>query len=222
MVERVIAIDGPSGVGKSSVSKKLAGQMAWTYLDTGAMYRAVTLAWIRADQKPDLLKDEAWLHGLDLDYAMGKMMLQGEWVSDEIRTPQVTALVSEVAAEPTVRQALTALQRIIAKRRPCILDGRDIGTVVFPNAFIKVFLTASPEVRAKRRWLQLGGDAGDRSLEEILADQLRRDKFDSERETAPLVQADDAWVVQTDEMTKDEVVGHILTEVNARLAALEA
>lgn len=220
-MERVIAIDGPSGVGKSSVSKQLAGEIAWTYLDTGAMYRAVTLAWIRAGQDPELLKNSAWLQGLDLDFDQGTVMLQGQALHSEIRTPQVTSAVSEVAAVPEVRQALTELQRQIAKRRPCILDGRDIGTVVFPQAFLKVFLTADPQVRARRRWLQLGGAKSGQTEAAVLADQLRRDTFDSERETAPLKQADDAWVVQTDTMNKDQVVAHILAEVHRRLAQQE-
>jgi len=217
-MQNVIAIDGPSGVGKSSVSKFLAKALGWTYLDTGAMYRAVTLAWLRHGQTDALLTNDTWLQGLDLDFAEGKMLLQGARVGTAIRSPEVTRLVSKVAAVPNVRETLTRLQRQIASRKPCVLDGRDIGTVVFPDAFLKVFLTAAPKVRAQRRWLQLGGHESNMSLEEVLADQLERDRQDSERETAPLVKAEDAWVVETDTLAQDQVVKHILSEAKRRLA----
>lgn len=218
MVQKVIAIDGPSGVGKSSVSKGLAKELGWTYLDTGAMYRAVTYAWCKAGKQIELLEDKAWLGQLELDFSANGMMLQSENIEKDIRTPEVTKRVSQVAAVGEVRHTLTHLQRRIAEAKPCILDGRDIGTVVFPEAFLKVFLMADPMVRAKRRWLQMGGESSDMNLETVLADQLERDKQDREREIAPLTQASDAWVVHTDEMSQAEVVNHILKEAQKRLA----
>jgi len=216
MMQNVIAIDGPSGVGKSSVSKQLAKKMGWTYLDTGAMYRAVTLAWCRAGNRPELLEDDEWLDGLDLDFSDGKMKLGDCFVHEEIRTPEVTRLVSQVAAAPKVRAKLTQMQRRIADNRSCILDGRDIGTVVFPKSFFKVFLTADPKVRAERRWKQLGGPESGLTLEAVLQDQERRDQKDSQRDIAPLVQAEDAWVLDTDRLDLEEVVDRIWAEAQAR------
>lgn len=219
MMRNVIAVDGPSGVGKSSVCKQLAKKMDWTYLDTGAMYRAVTLAWIGAESRPGLLHDDAWLDSLDLDISNGKMKLDGRFVHKEIRGAEVTDKVSQVAAAKRVRAKLTQMQRRIAERKPCILDGRDIGTVVFPEAFLKVFLTADPGIRAERRWKQLGGTESGMTLQEVLADQERRDREDRERDIAPLVQADDAWVLNTDHLDQEQVVESIWAEAKSRGAA---
>lgn len=216
-MRNVIAIDGPSGVGKSSVSKGLASRLSWTYLDTGAMYRTVTLAWLREKTDVLLFDDQAWLDALELDFQETLIFLGNEDVSAAIREPQVTAAVSQVAANPKVRTHLTTMQREIAQRRPCILDGRDIGTVVFPNAFFKVFLTASAEVRAKRRWLQMGGQEASMTMEQVLADQEARDEADSNRETAPLRKADDAYEFSTDLHTQDQVVDLLEAEARRRL-----
>lgn len=219
-MDKVIAIDGPSGVGKSSVSKDLAARLGWTYLDTGAMYRSVTLAWMRSGKDGDGFGDPQWLAGLDLDFDGSKVLLDGEDISSDIRKPKVTQNVSKIAADPTVREHLTTLQRQMASRRPCILDGRDIGTVVFPQAFFKAFLKASPRVRAERRWLQLGGEDSGVSLDTILEEQEARDKLDSSRETAPLRQASDALVVQTDRFDQDQVGELLYKEAQKRLADL--
>lgn len=217
-MDKVIAIDGPSGVGKSSVSKDLAARLGWTYLDTGAMYRSVTLAWLRSDSDESTFGDPQWLQQLDLDFDGSCVLLNGEDISDDIRKPKVTNNTSKVAAHPEVRKHLTTLQRTIASRRPCILDGRDIGTVVFPQAFFKAFLKASPRVRAERRWLQLGGESSGVSLDTILEEQEARDRLDSSRETAPLRQASDAMLVPTDRYTQEQVGDLLYDEACKRLA----
>ncbi len=214
----VIAIDGPSGVGKSSVSRALATRLGWTYLDTGAMYRTVTLAWLEAGADARLLADAAWIAALELDFEETRILLGGREVGEAIRGTAVTAAVSQVAASPLVRAHLTHMQRAIATRRPCILDGRDIGTVVFPQAFFKVFLTASPEVRAHRRWLQLGGEQAGQTLAEVLSDQIARDAADSSRSTAPLRQAEDAFLVDSDRYDERQVVDLLEAEARRRLA----
>ena len=213
----VIAIDGPAGVGKSSVSRRLAEALGWTYLDTGAMYRALTLAWLEAGGSEELLADADWIAGRNLDMAEDRVLLDGRDVSEAIREARVNAQVSLVAAAPKVRANLTAMQRRIGDRRPCVLDGRDIGTVVFPDAFFKVFLTASDEVRARRRWLQEGGEQGQHDLAEILADLRRRDQIDSSRALAPLRQAPDALAVDTDDLDEDGVLALLREEAQKRL-----
>ena len=216
-MKKVIAIDGPSGVGKSSVSQALANRLKWTYLNTGSLYRAITLAWLRAGADPDRLTDSTWLGGICLDVKDEGVVLDGEILTEELRTKGVTQSVSQVAAVPEVRSRLTALKRTIAAEKPCILEGRDIGTVVFPDAFFKVFLTADPKIRAHRRWLQLGGSQSGFTEDEVLQDQLRRDRADSEREIAPLKQAPDAFLMNSDHLTQEEVVAKLAEEAAARL-----
>ncbi len=217
----VIAIDGPSGVGKSSVARKLAGKLGWTYLDTGAMYRAATLAWLQAGRNASCLTDQVWLQALDLAVDGPSITLYGEDVAEAIRSPEVTRSVSQVSAAPLVRRRLTEMQRRLGARAPSVLEGRDIGTVVFPDAFFKVFLTASDEVRAKRRWLQIGGERSGRTLAQVLAEQQIRDKKDSQRAVAPLRRAEDAFQLETDRLTEDRVVASLRKEVERRLASLD-
>lgn len=217
-LKKVIAIDGPSGVGKSSVSKVLARRLGWTYLDTGAMYRTVTLAWLREQTQVECYDDPAWLEALDVDFQGSTILLKGEDVSEKIRGVKVTGSVSQVAANKRVRAFLTDMQRAIAGRRPCILDGRDIGTVVFPDAFFKAFLVASASERARRRWLQIGGEESGVALEQILKELETRDAADSSRETAPLRQAEDAFLVDTDHYDQDGVVRVLEEEAQRRLA----
>ncbi len=217
-MRKIIAIDGPSGVGKSSVSRQLAARLGWTYLDTGAMYRAVTLAWLEAGAKPTLLENHSWLTKQALDMNTAGVMLNDRDVSQLIRSERVTARVSEVASAAEVRQVLTTMQREIGNRRPCVLDGRDIGTVVFPDAFFKVFLQASDEVRAHRRWLQLGGPDCDTAYQTVLSDLLRRDRSDSSRVLAPLRQAEDAMVLDTDDYDEPTVILLLEQEALKRLA----
>lgn len=217
----MIAIDGPSGVGKSSVSKALATGLQWTYLDTGAMYRTVTLAWLRTGDTNCCYQDPCWLNELVLDFQGSHITLAGEDVSVPIRHVEITSHVSKVSADPNVRTFLTTMQRSIAGRRPCILDGRDIGTVVFPDAFFKVFLTASAEVRAERRWLQMGGDKASQSLDEVRQDQESRDFKDSSRATAPLCKAEDAFLVYSDQYPESDVVALLEAEARKRLAFID-
>ena len=218
---RVVAVDGPSGVGKSTVSKQLAGLLNWTYLDTGAMYRTVTLAWLRDGAKGEGYRDPEWLAGLDMDFQGERIILSGADVATEIRSQAVTDNASTVSAEPAVRKRLTRMQREIGSRRPCILDGRDIGTVVFPDSFFKVFLTASSQVRARRRWLELGGKGSGLTLEKVQADLDERDRKDSTRDLAPLKAAEDAFLLDTENLTEQQVVDILYREARERLRRAE-
>lgn len=224
----IIAIDGPAGSGKSTVAKLVAEKLDFAYLDTGAMYRAV--AW-RALEKGIALDDDAALTQIALDepisfgYNQGeplpsRVFIGGEEVTKEIRTPQTDVAVSPVSAVPAVRVALVAQQQRIGATQDTVMEGRDIGTAVFPNAELKVFLTASPEVRAERRFIQNAErfDAGaeGQSKEEILASIIRRDAYDSEREASPLKAADDALVLDTSDMSIEQVVDWIANRAKER------
>ncbi len=210
----VVAIDGPAGAGKSTVSKLAAEKLGYTYIDTGAMYRAVT--W-KALKQGEPLTDEKILAVVSnieivLRYA-GKttqVLVDGEDVTDQIRTPQISAVVSQVARLGLVREKMVDEQRRMAKTGGVIMDGRDIASNVLPNADVKIFLTASLEERAKRRWLEMKKTGCDMTLEEIKADIARRDKEDSEREISPLVQAADAKILDTTGMEIAAVVSAIV------------
>lgn len=210
----VVVIDGPAGTGKSSVSRALARGLDARYLDTGAMYRLVTLAVLRAGVSLD---DPAAIAGVEAPFSVGfdpdedRAYLDGEDVSAEIRGDAVTAAVSAVSAVPAVRQRLVQRQReLAAGPGSVVVEGRDIGTVVLPDADVKIFLTASAETRARRRNDQnISSGRGD-DYEAVLADVRRRDHLDSTRAVSPLRAADDALVVDTSEMTKGEVVAHLL------------
>ncbi len=207
----LIALDGPSGVGKSTTAKRVAQQLGWNYLDTGAMYRVTALALHRGGvdlaDRPAL---EALLASLRIEQRGSRSFLNGEDVSDAIRTPEVTKLVTPVSADPHVREVLVEQQRAIGATGGWVVDGRDIGTVVFTNACCKVFLTASAEARARRRFLELQAKGVPLAYEEILADQQRRDHADSTRAVAPLRKADDALELDSSTMTLDEVVAWIV------------
>jgi len=207
----LIALDGPSGVGKSTTAKRVAQQLGWNYLDTGAMYRVTALALHRAGidlaDRPAL---EAVLASLRIEQRGSRSFLNGEDVSEAIRTPEVTKLVTPVSADPRVREVLVEQQRAIGATGGWVVDGRDIGTVVFTNACCKVFLTASAEARARRRFLELQAKGVPLPYEEILADQQRRDHADSTRAVAPLRKADDALELDSSTMTLDEVVTWIV------------
>lgn len=207
----LIALDGPSGVGKSTTAKRVAQQLGWNYLDTGAMYRVTALALHRGGvdlaDRPAL---EALLASLRIEQRGSRSFLNGEDVSDAIRTPEVTKLVTPVSADPRVREVLVEQQRAIGATGGWVVDGRDIGTVVFTNACCKVFLTASAEARARRRFLELQAKGVPLAYEEILADQQRRDHADSTRAVAPLRKADDALELDSSTMTLDEVVAWIV------------
>jgi CMP/dCMP kinase len=221
----VIAVDGPAGTGKSSVSRGLARSLGAHYLDTGAMYRIVTLAVLRAGV--DLSDTPAIeLAAVDVPVSVGynpdedQAYLDAEDVSREIRGDAVTKAVSAVSAVPAVRTRLVQLQRELATGQgSVVVEGRDIGTVVLPDADVKIFLTASAEERARRRNDQnISSGLGD-DYEAVLADVKRRDHLDSTRAVSPLRAADDALVVDTSDMTETEVVVHLLELVEQRAGA---
>ena len=191
----LIAIDGPAGAGKSTVARAVADALGFTYLDTGAMYRCVALAELRG--KPDPTACEIGLGA--------RVTLDGEDVTAAIRTPEVSEHASLIAARPQVRGELVALQRKLIRTGDYVAEGRDIGTVVAPDAELKVFLTASARERARRRAAQIGAD-----VEEVLRDQLERDRRDETREHSPLQPAADALRVDTDGLSADEVVQKIV------------
>lgn len=208
---QLIAIDGPSGAGKSSTAKKIAGALGWDYLDTGAMYRATSLALLRAGLG---LEDDGALRrvldSLRLEQKGTHIYLNDEDVSDAIRSPEITQFVTPVSADGRVRKVLVEQQRIIGQRGGFVVDGRDIGTVVFPAAALKIYLTASVEARARRRFLEQQAKGISMTLEEVAADIQRRDHADSTRAVAPLCKADDAIELDSGELTLDEVVAWIV------------
>lgn len=203
----IITIDGPAGAGKSSVARALARRLGFAFLDTGAMYRAVALAGKRAGLDWDEIDDLADLaQRIELTLEGDRIFLDGEDVSEEIRTSAVTAVTRYAADNPKVRCRLVELQRKAAKGKNIVTEGRDQGTVAFPDAECKIFLTASPEERARRRLNDLQAKGEPVTLEQVLAAQARRDKEDSCRTVGPLVPAKDAIHVSTDCLTVDEVV----------------
>lgn len=210
-----IAIDGPAGAGKSSIAKEAARRLGFIYVDTGALYRTVALNAIRNNvslNDPAAIAQTLTNAKISLVFADGtqRVMLNGEDVSEQIRTPDVSAGASKVSAVPAVRQYLFDLQKNLAAENDCLMDGRDIGTVVLPNAQLKVFLTASPEERARRRWNQLKEAGTEADYDEILKDVNQRDYQDTHREIAPLKQADDAVLLDTTHMNFEEVVAELL------------
>jgi cytidylate kinase len=222
----VVAIDGPAGTGKSSVSRGLARALGARYLDTGAMYRMVTLAVLRAGVDPE---DDAAVAAtaasaqlsLDYDPDVDRCLLDGEDVSAEIRGEQVTRAVSAVSSVSAVRERLVAFQREMAcGPGSIVVEGRDIGTVVLPDAAVKIFLTASAETRARRRKDQNVAAGLVDDYDAVLADVRRRDHLDSTRRVSPLRAAEDAVVVDTSEMTEAEVVTHLLELVEQRSKAV--
>ncbi len=207
----LIAIDGPSGVGKSTTARRVAECLGWQYLDTGAMYRAAALAVQRSGVSlEDAAAMEALLSRLDLAQAAGKMFLAGEDVSEAIRGYEVTRMVTPVSANARVREVLVDQQRRIGASGHWVVDGRDIGTVVFTSACCKIFLTASPEARARRRFLELDAKGHSPIFEDVLNDLQRRDLADSTRAVAPLRKADDAVELDSSDMGLDQVVAWIV------------
>ena len=205
-----VAIDGPAGAGKSSIAKAVARDTGYIYTDTGALYRAVAYHALSRNISPDDSKAVTeLLDGLEikLEYRDGqqRVIADGNDVSDFIRTPEVSMGASKVSAVPEVRAFLFDLQKKMAAENNVIMDGRDIGTVVLPDAQLKIFLTASAEERARRRFAELNNKEGI-SFESILADIIKRDENDMNRPVSPLKQAEDAVLVDTTEMTIDEVI----------------
>lgn len=198
-----IAIDGPSGAGKSTLARRLAAHYGLLYVDTGAIYRTVALAALRAGIDPaDADGVIALLPGLDIRLGYGEdglqhMYLAGEDVSADIRRHEVSAGASKVSALPAVRDFLMETQRSLAREHSVVMDGRDIGTVVLPDADLKIFLTADSTDRARRRWLELKERGQEADYEQVLRDVIERDRRDTQRETAPLRQAEDAVLADT-------------------------
>ncbi|MFZ1375799.1 MAG: (d)CMP kinase [Geothrix sp.] len=214
----LIAIDGPSGVGKSTTAKRVAMRLGWQYLDTGAMYRAAALAIRRAGvDLTDRSALEGVLSSLDLSLNEGRTYLAGEDVSEAIRSQEVTLLVTPVSADARVREVLVDQQRRIGASGRWVVDGRDIGTVVFTQACCKVFLTASPQARARRRFLELQAKGPAPDFEAVLTDLQRRDLADSTRATSPLRKAEDAVELDSSDMNLDQVVDWIVARHQAHL-----
>jgi len=217
----VIAIDGFSSTGKSSISKVVADTLGLIHIDTGAMYRAITLFGLRnfkdEKQEIDLSKLLQNLNEISLEFRenSGKLeiYLNGENVSKEIRTTEVSDNVSFIAKQPEVRERLVVLQRDIAEKQGVIMDGRDIGTVVLPNADYKFFLTASADERARRRFLELQSLGIETTIEEVKQNLIERDRIDSERETSPLKQAEDAILIDNTNLNKEETIDLILSYI---------
>ncbi len=212
----VVAIDGPAGSGKSTVAKIVAQRLGYLYVDTGAMYRALTLKALRLGMN---LHDgeglAALAHSTDIAFVSEpeggvRVLLDGEDVSEAVRTPEVSEWVSVVSAFPGVREALTAKQKSLAMKGGVVMDGRDIQTVVAPDAEVKIFLTATQKERARRRWLELQGRGFEVRYEDILRDIRERDRWDSTRAVAPLQKAPDAVEIDTTNMTPEEVAEQIV------------
>ena len=213
----IITIDGPAGAGKSSVARALARRLGFRFLDTGAMYRAVALAGMRRGIDWDWPAELARIaREVEIRVDGERIFLDGEDVSEAIRTTDVTAVTRYAADNPAVREHLVALQRAAAAGADIVTEGRDQGTVVFPNAECKIFLTASPEERARRRLRDLESQGEPASFEQVLAAQDRRDREDASRAVGPLVPAADAVEVCTDGLTLEEVVTRLEALVRSK------
>lgn len=217
-----VAVDGPAGAGKSTISRAAAKELGFIYVDTGALYRAVGVYALRngigtkdSENIEKALKDIV----VELKFVgdVQHVFLNGEDVSAEIRTPEASMAASDVSAIPCVRAFLFDLQRDIAKKNNCLMDGRDIGTVVLPDAKIKIFLTASAEERAKRRYKELVEKGAKDTYEEVLADLEKRDYQDSHREIAPLKPAEDSIIVDTSDYNFDEAKNIIVNIIKERI-----
>lgn len=216
-----VAIDGPSGAGKSTLARAAANKLGYTYVDTGACYRAIALHFIRQQidyhdpQQVEQALSEIWLN---LKYQDGeqRVFLNGEDVSEAIRTPEVTEVVSPLSALPIVREWLLEFQRRLADDRNVIMDGRDIGTVVLPQADVKIYLTASPEERAKRRLKDFLAKGIEIDYNKVLEDMRQRDKRDSTRKVAPLQQAEDAVLLDTTTLDFQQSLARMLEIIKGR------
>lgn len=217
-----VAIDGPAGAGKSSVAKRAAAQLGFIYVDTGALYRAVGVNALRNNiVTNDAEAVSATLSGINVELAFEngtqKVLLNGEDVSAEIRTPEASMAASDVSAIPAVRAFLFDLQRNIAKANDCIMDGRDIGTVVLPDARVKIFLTASPEIRAERRYKELLEKGSDVEYKDVLEDLIKRDYNDSHREIAPLKPAEDGVILDTSGLDFEQSVEAVINIIKEKM-----
>lgn len=217
-----VAIDGPSGAGKSTIAREVAQRMGFLYIDTGALYRSIGLYVLRQHQDPHVMEQvEKLLPEIDLtlchEDGVQQVYLNGQNVSEEIRKPEVSMAASAVSAHPPVRQFLLALQRRLAAENNVIMDGRDIGTVILPDAKVKIFLTASAQRRAFRRWQELKAKGALDTYEQVLADVEKRDYDDSHREIAPLRQAPDAVLVDTTQLDLEASIDRVQQIIKERL-----
>lgn len=218
----IVAIDGPSGAGKSTLSRRLARALGYTHIDTGAMYRSVALAAARAKIAPEdddaleRLCSKLQIRFRSQADGSQRVLLNGEDVTETIRTPENSLLTSRISARPVVRTALVALQRQMGEDGGVVLEGRDIGSVVFPQAQVKFFLTASAEERGRRRYEELRAKGLEVDLEQTVAEVAARDRADSERSLAPLVAAADAIRIDSSRMTIDEVLQRMLEHARQR------
>ena len=211
----IITIDGPAGTGKTTIAEKIAGKLDYRYFDTGAMYRAVTYLIINdkinlgnESELETLLKQ--FQFDIRKDEGNKRYFVEDQDVTTVIRSREVTQHVSEVSAKPIIRAALVEIQRRFGKKGDTVFEGRDMGTVVFPEAELKIFLTARPAVRAERRYLELKDSITQSTQEDVLQELLKRDHFDSTREVSPLKQAEDAHLIDTSDLTIEQVVDRIL------------
>lgn len=207
----IIAIDGLSGVGKGTLARSLADRLGLPYLDTGILYRVVTRKMLDSGLKPDDADTIKIAENLD----------EKDWQRSDLRTPEVDRAVSQVAAQIPIRRALLDMQRRFAAKKGAVMDGRDIGTVIFPSAQVKLFITASSRIRAERRWLQYTDNSQDPTREDqidkIESDLIARDEADSKRAVAPLRPAEDAIILQTDKLSAEAVLEEALTIIKKRL-----
>lgn len=221
----VVAIDGYSSCGKSTIAKELARHAGYTYVDTGAMYRAVALYLLQNDQPMDCDNLQDLLQGIHITFSLQPdgsqhTILNGEDVEHLIRTLEVGNMASKISPIRQVRQYLVAQQQAMGQQKAIVMDGRDIGTVVFPDAELKLFLTASPQVRAKRRYDELKAKGENPIMEDVLADINDRDYRDSHRTESPLRQAEDAVVVDNSHMTREEQMKYIIQLFSERCATV--
>lgn len=220
----VIAVDGPAGAGKSTVAQAVAKRLGYVYIDTGAMYRALTLQAARCGVSPEdgqglvrlLQNTDIRLVNHPDDKGKNRVLLNGEDVTEAIRSPDVSQAVSKVASHPEVRKHMVRMQQALAAEGGVVMDGRDIGTTVLPNAELKVYLTADASARAERRWRELRAAGHDADLEDVYKSILERDRQDKERAESPLRAADDAVVIDSTNCPIDEVVNKVLELVAER------
>ena len=210
----IIAIDGPAGSGKSTTSKLVAERLGISHLDTGSMYRAVTLYFIENQYHVGEVDIDEVLESIDKEISNELVFLNGRDVTSKLRDPKVSSLVSDISSLQKVRFKMVQLQRNISENKSIVIDGRDIGTVVFPEADFKFFITASIEVRASRRFDELKASNSDITLDEILGQIEKRDYFDSTRDNSPLKKASDAITIDTTRLSIDEQVNLILETIN--------
>lgn len=216
MTVPVLTLDGPSGSGKGTISIRLSAMLGWRYLDSGALYRLIGLL---ASQREISLEDEETLAtvaaDMEVEFIRGAAFLEGRAVGDEIRTEEVGNLASKVAALPKVRESLLKWQRRAAQSPGLVADGRDMGTVVFPSAECKIFLTASAQARAERRFNQLRLKGFDVTIRQLFEEISERDQRDAERKTSPLVPAKDALIIDATELSIEQVEQAVLSHLNA-------